>query len=111
MSREANYMRILEATARVQENVAAILEAKAFEAEKSRSWITRQVHHSLVQGPEELFKLAEELHGAMLEVIEGVTKMELGLARNLKTLLDKNDPMDGFGGGFGDFDGMGGGRT
>lgn len=108
LGREADYLRILEAAARVQEQVAAILEAKAFEAEKAKHWITNQTNHTLFNGQDELLRQAGAFHESVLEVIEGITKMELGLARNLKALLDKGDAGDGMD-GFGDLMGSGGG--
>lgn len=103
MNKHDDYLRILQATVKLQENIAAILEAKAYEAEKSRSWITRIVRSSHFASPEDLFKQSAQLHEAMLEVIDGITKMQLGLARNLKALLGRSDQDGGMGGGFQDF--------
>lgn len=44
MSREQSFMNVLDAAAKVQWNVAMILEAKAVEVEKARNWIINHVH-------------------------------------------------------------------
>lgn len=103
MSREKSYLQILESAAVIQENIARILEAKAKEAEVTRVWICGCLKAEQFSGGEHLHKQSIELHDNLVEVIGGVTKMENSLARNLKMLLNKEEP----GGGIGDIFGAG----
>jgi hypothetical protein len=85
--RNESYIRMLEASAKIQYNIAAILEAKAYEADKAKSWICSNLHPSRYKSPDELHKQTLDIHDTIVEVIDGITKMEQGLARNLKIVL------------------------
>jgi hypothetical protein len=104
--REHDMLRIMEAACRMQEHVAGILEVKALEMEKSRNWICRHVlEHHYAQHDEQL-KQALAFHGQMVELIDGITKVEESLARNAKTVLRHNEDsgslgLGGMGGLFG----------
>jgi hypothetical protein len=91
MTVNRNYLlQILEASVDMQWHISAILEAKAVEAEKSRAWICSHISHDSFPDHEGQLKYAIELHQQLLELIEGITKMENGLTRNLKTILGQN---------------------
>jgi hypothetical protein len=102
MSRESSYLLILEAAAKHQASIASILEAKAREAEKACHWICKHMHPSFFPSGEELHKQSMEVHGQIVELIEGITRMEQGLGRNLRVFLSREEPepfpMQGMGG-------------
>ncbi|EES72972.1 restriction endonuclease subunit S [Paenibacillus phoenicis] len=113
MSREQAYLNMLDAAAKIQWNVAMILEAKAVESEKVRNWILNHVLESSFEDHEKQLSDPLEVHDQLVEVIEGLTKLQNGLCSNLKTVLPPDvtegsgDGLDGgFGGLFdgGDFD-------
>lgn len=106
MSREHAYLKILDAAAKIQWNVAMMLEAKALEAEKARNWTLNHLHASSFS--DHASQLSEPLgvHDQMVEIIEGLTKMQNGFCSNLKAVLissnaDGDDSGGGFGGMFG----------
>lgn len=103
MDRSEIYLGILESTARMQQNISIILEAKAVETEKSRIWLAHHVSPGYFEHDHEAqVKLSLEIHEQMVEMLNGLTKMEWGLARNLKILLnqDQQEPAGGMGGFF-----------
>ncbi len=89
--RSEAWLDILGSTARMQRQIADILEAKAYETEKARAWICGHLHESRYGTGEDLCKQSMELHDSVVEVIEGITRMELGLYKNLNTLLGQQD--------------------
>jgi len=89
--RTESYVRMLEASAKIQYNVAAILEAKAYEAEKAKNWICSNLQPSRYKSPDDLHKQTLDIHDTIIEVIDGMTKMEQGLAKNLKIVLGGNE--------------------
>ncbi|GGF89852.1 restriction endonuclease subunit S [Paenibacillus aceti] len=106
MSREHAYLHILDAASKVQWNVAMILEAKAIEAEKVRNWILNHVHHHSFDEHEKQLSEPLDIHDQVVEVVEGLTKLQNGLCSNLKTVLisaeeesEKEGSLDGL---FGD---------
>ena len=110
MDREQSFLRILEATANMQFNIALMLEAKALEAQKSRTWICRHMLSGAFESSQDHLKKTLEIHEKMVEVIDGITRMENGLGKNLKIILrqdeDESSGIDGFGSLFGtDFGG------
>ncbi|TBL81738.1 restriction endonuclease subunit S [Paenibacillus thalictri] len=114
MSRTQSYYRMLDAAAKIQFNIALILEAKAVEAEKSRHWVCNHLSPMAYEGHTEQVKETMDVHDQLIEVIDGLTKMENALAKNLQTILNRKDESDsgdlGGGGGLGDlFGGLGGG--
>ncbi|GIP39138.1 hypothetical protein J31TS4_24180 [Paenibacillus sp. J31TS4] len=106
MNRKDEMLRILEAAVSIQKQVAGILEAKVVEADKSQSWILRHIRPEAFDSSETFHRRSIEIHESIIETIDGLTKMEQGLARNLKELLDRGEPEQG--GGFGDMFGGGG---
>ncbi|WP_166240440.1 restriction endonuclease subunit S [Paenibacillus turpanensis] len=103
MEREQSYMTILDAMAKIQFNVSLILEAKAAEAEKSRNWVCGQIHSASFEAHEDGVKHSLDFHEQLIEVIDGITKMENSLARNMKLVLGHENEDSSSGGGFGNF--------
>jgi len=104
--REQAFLQMLEASARMQWNVAMILEAKAVEAEKVRNWAINHLSEHAFTSHTELLKESLGIHDQLVDVIDGLTKLENGLAHNLKVVLSR-EAEGGFGGGFEDQFGMG----
>lgn len=109
MTREEAYYNTLNAIAKMQWNMAMILEAKAFEAEKVRNWLCMHVTADSI--PEHSSNLAASLkiHEQNVELIEGLTKLCQGMNRSMKTILSPGGDEDegglsGLLGGFGDSD-------
>lgn len=109
MSRENAYLNILDSAAKIQWNVAMMLEAKALEAEKARNWTLHHLHAHSFSDHESQLSEPLGVHDQMVEVIEGLTKLENGLCSNLRAILTSSGSGgDDSGGGFGDmFGGMG----
>jgi hypothetical protein len=106
MSREQSFLKMLEATANIQWNISMILEAKAVEAEKLRNWILNHVVEESFADHEKQLAHPLDVHDQLIEVIEGLTKLQSGFSNNLKTILPEEEDGDD-GGGFGDmFGGM-----
>jgi len=81
------FTRILAANASIQHHLAVILEAKANEMAKVGAWTQSQVRSSGYPMHEVQFKDALRIHERMVEVIDGITKVEIGLARHMKMTL------------------------
>ncbi|AIQ14207.1 hypothetical protein [Paenibacillus durus] len=100
MSREEAYLKMLESTATIQWNIAMILEAKAVEAEKVKEWTHHHIHPRAFDTHEDQLKESLSIHDAIVELVEGLTKLENGLCSNLKAMLDTGEEEssgDGFG--------------
>lgn len=106
MSREKAYLQMLESTATIQWNIAMILEAKAVEAEKVKQWVQHHVHARAFESHSEQLKESISIHEVIVEMVEGLTKLENGLYSNLKAVLGSGED-DGGGEGFGDLSGDG----
>ncbi|MEX1030820.1 MAG: restriction endonuclease subunit S [Paenibacillaceae bacterium] len=91
MNRNEAYVSIVEAMTSIQGHIAFILEAQAVEAEKSRSWLCEYVRDGACSDHKLQLKQATKVHGQLIEVIDGIVKMENGIAHNLKILLNKNE--------------------
>lgn len=87
MSREQAYLRMLNAAANIEWNVAMILEAKAVEAEKMRNWLINHVTSDVFADHESQLKQPIGVHEHVLETIEGLTKLNRGLTGVLKAVL------------------------
>lgn len=101
MGRSESLLDMLHSSALMQEHIAVILEAKALEAEHRRGWVCShmQIHHHT--GCEECQKNSMDLHENVVDVIAGITRMELGLAKNLNLLIRQESSGEDSG-GFGD---------
>lgn len=114
MNRTESYLSILDATAKIQLNVALILEAKALHAEKSSNWICRHLSADAYESNADHLKQANSVHEQLIAVIEGITKMEVAFAKNLGILIaedDEDNSGQGSGGGLGDLFGLDGGGS
>lgn len=101
MSRHESYYKILEATAKIQHNISIILEAQAMEAEKSHNLIVRHINQNAFLNQQHLLDETLGIHKQLVAVIDGLTKMETGLARNLKVILNRDEKSSS---DLGDFD-------
>ncbi|NBD26513.1 restriction endonuclease subunit S [Paenibacillus glycinis] len=95
MSRETAYVRMLDASAKLQWNVAMILEAKALEAEKVRSWMINHVTPDAFADQQEHLKSALQVHDQLVEVIDGLTKLSMGMTNVLKAALRHDGEAEG----------------
>lgn len=103
MSRADSYHKMLQAAANFQSNIALILEAKSVEASRSCQWICQHLTSEHFESHSDQVKKTIEVHEQLLEIIDGMTKMELALAKNLQVLLGQNESeSDGGVGGSGD---------
>ncbi|OBZ09694.1 restriction endonuclease subunit S [Bacillus sp. FJAT-27264] len=105
MSREKAFLQMLESTAVIQWNVAMILEAKAVEAEKVKQWTQHHIHARVFESHEEQLKETLSIHEVIVEMVEGLTKLENGLYSNLKAVLGSGEE-EGGGEGFSGGDGF-----
>ncbi|WP_127578767.1 restriction endonuclease subunit S [Paenibacillus koleovorans] len=110
MKRSEYFMQMLDAAASMQYNISMILEAKANEAAKSRDWILNHLNHLTYDNHADQLKQPLAYHEQFVELIDGLTKLEAALGKNLTVVLNKKEPMSSGldGGGFGGlFGGMG----
>lgn len=91
MNRNEAYIHIVESMTNIQGHIAFILEAQAVEAEKSRSWLCEFVRDGAFPDHKQQLRQALKVHGQLIEVIDGIVKMENGIAHNMKILLNKNE--------------------
>ncbi|USB32488.1 restriction endonuclease subunit S [Paenibacillus sp. YPG26] len=101
MSRNQAYLNMLDASAKIQWNVAMMLEAKAVEAEKVRNWTLNHLHGHSFDDHEKQLASPITIHEQIIEVLEGITKLQTGLSSNLKAVLASQEDS-------GDSGGMGG---
>ncbi|MCL6459918.1 MAG: hypothetical protein K6T85_18135 [Gorillibacterium sp.] len=104
MSRDQSYLLMLEASALMQQSISRILTAKMEEAKINQVWISSQLLPSQYEDASGLHKQSMELHDQLIEVIDGIAKMEFGLARNLKIILNRDEPQQSYGDMFGGVD-------
>ncbi|WP_205516173.1 hypothetical protein [Paenibacillus sp. SYP-B3998] len=95
MNRSDLYLHMLDATAKLQHEIALILEARVVEAEKSRNWICLHINSTNLEGHEHQMKQTGEIHENVIELIDGLTKMENSLNRHLQALLGSNESNSG----------------
>ncbi|MHA6534636.1 restriction endonuclease subunit S [Paenibacillus sp. BAC0078] len=95
MSREKAYLQMLESTATIQWNIAMILEAKAVEAEKVKQWTQHHIHPRAFDSHEDQLKQSISIHEVVVELVEGLTKLENGLYSNLKAVLGSGEEESG----------------
>lgn len=94
--RDLAYMRMIDASAKLQMNVAIILEAKAVEAEKVRSWLCNHVTSDAFAVQEEQLKETMQIHEQVVEVIDGLTQLGQGMVAVLKVVLRHDSSEGGF---------------
>ena len=95
MSRETAYARMLDASAKLQWNVAMILEAKALEAEKVRSWLINHITPEAYTEQQEHLRETMQIHEQLIEVIDGLTKLNQGMVSVLRATLRHNQDQEG----------------
>lgn len=95
MSREQAFLRMLNAAASIEWNVAMILEAKAVEVEKMRNWLINHVTSDAFDDHESQVKHPIGVHEHVLETIEGLTKLNRGLTGVLKAVLGGDEEAGG----------------
>lgn len=88
MTRDEAYLSMLDACAQFQSHIAQILEVKAIEAHKAKNWICHHVFAESFQNHEGQLAYSTEIHDNIIEVIDGLAKMENSLAAQLKVILD-----------------------
>lgn len=99
MSKTDSSLRILAAAASMQWNIADMLEAKAEEMEALRDWLLYTVRVSEFGSADDLIEQSASFHEQLVEMLEGVTKLEQGLARHMQLLLEEEEEDAGMGGG------------
>lgn len=82
---------MLDASSKIQWNVAMMLEAKAVEAEKVRNWTLNHLHGHSFDEHEKQLASPLSVHEQIIEVLEGLTKLQTGLSSNLKAVLTTDD--------------------
>ncbi|WP_282941174.1 hypothetical protein [Paenibacillus sp. RC67] len=106
MSRTNSYHRLLQSAASFQKNISLILEAKAHEATRSSRWMCTHLTSSHLGNHNDQVKRSIEIHEQLLDVIDGLTKMEQALTKNLQAILGDNNESDNSGeisGNYNDF--------
>lgn len=68
-----------------------ILEAKAVEAEKTRNWMLNHLTETAFINHKEQISDPLEIHDQIVEVLDGLTKIQLSLARNMKAILYRGE--------------------
>ena len=101
MNRDGAYLRMMDASAKMQRNVAMILEAKAIEAEKARSWFVNHVSPDAFADHLGELKETTQVHGHVIETLEGLTKLGQGMTKVLKAALGQTEGGEEGGGPFG----------
>lgn len=91
MKKEQACERIMDSAALIQASIAKLLTAKAGEAKLAQGWIAVQIRPEDCEGPEEVHQTAMEMHDQMIEILEGITKMEIAIARQLRLLLEPDE--------------------
>lgn len=92
MSREKSMLQIMEAAAVIQQQISIILESKALESEKVRNWVCAYLRsEAFEEDVEAQLKQSLDIHEQMVELLEGMTKMESSLGNTLKVILQKDE--------------------
>jgi hypothetical protein len=101
LDRDQAFIEMLGVAAKMQFDVSLILEAKAIEAEKAKNWLCNHLSSAEFYDHEAQLMQAIEIHQLMIDVIDGLTKLENGLGKNLMIVLghNKSSGDSGFGGG------------
>lgn len=101
MDRNDLYMQMLDATAKLQGEITLMLEARVVEATKSQNWICEHINGMNVEGHDLQMKVTGEIHESVIDLIDGLTKLENALNRQLKAVLGPNQSASGDGMGLG----------
>ncbi|MCI3919936.1 restriction endonuclease subunit S [Paenibacillus sp. TRM 82003] len=106
MSKTDSSLRIVAAAASMQWNVADMLEAKAEEMEALRDWMLHTARASEFASADDLIGQSAAFHEQLVEMLEGITKLEQGFARHMQLLLEEEEEDSGGGGGGSPFGGL-----
>lgn len=87
MDREQAYLRMLSSTANMQWNIAIMLEAKAAEAEKLRSWVCNHLHSHSFSSQQSQLGQSLQMHDQVIEVVDSITKLNQSMVSILKAVL------------------------
>lgn len=87
MSRERTFLRMLDATSKIQCDISLILEAKAIEAEKIRNWTLNHFNSDAFKSHDKQLHESQLISDQIVELIKGLTKLEHGICNNLKVVL------------------------
>ncbi|WP_138755439.1 restriction endonuclease subunit S [Paenibacillus sinopodophylli] len=100
MNREQSYLRMLGSAANMQWNIAIMLEAKASEAEKMRSWICNHLHSNSFGSEQAQLGQSIQMHDQVIEVIDGIAKLNQGMVSIMKAVLQQEEEVtEGYGEG------------
>lgn len=91
MNREEAYHLTLDAIAKMQWNVAMILEAKATEAEKVRNWLCTHITNDTYDAHNDQLSTCLQFNEQNIEIIDGITKLCNGLSRNMKVIINPDN--------------------
>lgn len=91
MSRDESYYKILQSVSQFQYNISLILEAKAAEASRSSQWLCHHMSSSQFENHGDQLRKTVAIHDQLIEVIDGLTKMELSLSKNLQALIGEQE--------------------
>ncbi|WP_169085341.1 restriction endonuclease subunit S [Paenibacillus sp. PL91] len=91
MNREHAYLRMLSSTASIQKNIAIMLEAKALEAEKTRSWICNHLHSDNFNSQQAQLDQSLQMHDQVIEAIDGIAKVNHGIVSIMKAVLQQEE--------------------
>ncbi|MFE5320260.1 hypothetical protein ACFQ88_16245 [Paenibacillus sp. NPDC056579] len=95
MSRTSSYHKLLVSAVSFQKNVYLILEAKSFETTRACRWICNHLAAEHLGDHNDQVKKCLEIHEQLIEVIDGLTKMEQALTKNLQAILDDGEADNG----------------
>ncbi|HZG56428.1 restriction endonuclease subunit S [Paenibacillus sp.] len=91
-------LRMLAASAHMQWSAADLLEAKATEMETLRDWVLESAKFGAGDDANAFVAQSCEFHMQLIELLQGMTKLEAGLASHLKLLIEEEEALP-FGGG------------
>jgi hypothetical protein len=90
----------MQAAAAFQHEIGMILEGQAVAAHKSRDWICNHLSAGGFASPAQLVKQSVDIQKKVIDVIDGLTKMENALGKYLEVLIGQKET-DGMSGGMG----------
>ncbi|MDR6553934.1 restriction endonuclease subunit S [Paenibacillus qinlingensis] len=107
MDRTELYMQMLEATAKLQYEISLMLEARVVEASKSQHWICQHINAANLEGHDHKMNVTGEINESVIDLIDGITKLENALNHQMKAMLGKHPSGSALGLGLESDDAMG----
>lgn len=86
---------IVKAAADIQQNISIMLEAKAAEAEKLRSWICNHIHTHTFEENEMKLQQSMSMHQQVIAMLDGITRMNQGIVAIMNAAMPSSDDMAG----------------